>query len=231
MGLFSKNKQEDKSASMPPAPPMPPSANFGQTLPSLSAELPPAPGVVSSNSNDSIQPIGGLPTPPVPRADLDEIKNEVYSKSSYNENMSRFDLPKEEVPKKVEDDDELDSLFDISDLDIPSEEDSTKIKEEDSKVEEEKKDLEDERNIPEEFIEHHKKIDETKPFFITTSQFKALLEIVDSVKSKTKDSHERHLRLLDIKAEEDIEYENLKKDFTFIEDKLYELDNLIFEND
>ena len=82
-----------------------------------------------------------------------------------------------------------------------------------------------------EFIAHHKEVNDTKPFFVTTSQFKALLEIIENVKQKTKETSERHLRLLDIKSEEDIEYENLKKDFAFIEDKLYEVDTLIFEND
>ena len=66
-------------------------------------------------------------------------------------------------------------------------------------------------------------------FFITTAQFKALLEIVESVKLKVKESTEKHLRLLDIKSEEDIEYENLRKDFQYIEDKLYEADSILFE--
>lgn len=66
-------------------------------------------------------------------------------------------------------------------------------------------------------------------YFVTTHQFKSLLEIVEAVKERVKISNERHLRLLDIKAEEDIEYENLRKDFQFVEDKLYEVDSIIFE--
>lgn len=68
-----------------------------------------------------------------------------------------------------------------------------------------------------------------KDFFITTHQFRSVLEIIESVKNKVKESSETHLRLMDIKSEEDIEYENLRKDFQFIEDKLYELDSVIFE--
>ncbi len=65
--------------------------------------------------------------------------------------------------------------------------------------------------------------------FVTTSQFKTFLEIIEQVRVRVKDSSDRHLRLLDIKSEEDLEYENLRKDFQYIEDKLYEVDSLIFD--
>lgn len=88
-------------------------------------------------------------------------------------------------------------------------------------------------NLPEiNFIEENahsdKKVrDET--YFVTTSQFKSLLEIVDGVKMKTKEATETHLKLMDIKAEEDLEFENLRKSFQYIEEKLYEVDSLIFD--
>ena len=65
--------------------------------------------------------------------------------------------------------------------------------------------------------------------YVTTSQFKTFLDIVEQVRSRVKDSSDRHLRLLDIKSEEDIEYENLRRDFQYVEDKLYEIDSLIFD--
>ena len=74
-----------------------------------------------------------------------------------------------------------------------------------------------------------KKVKKGDSSFLTTTQFKALLEIVDAVKNKVKDSSETHLRLMDMKAEEDIEYENLRKSFQFIEDRLYDLDGILFE--
>lgn len=66
--------------------------------------------------------------------------------------------------------------------------------------------------------------------FLTTQQFRSMLEIVELVKGKVKDSTEIHLRLLDMKSEEDIEYENLRKNFQYVEDKLYELDSILFDN-
>lgn len=69
---------------------------------------------------------------------------------------------------------------------------------------------------------------ENENFFMTTQQFKAMMELVESVKSRVKDSSDRHLKLLDIKSEEDVEYENLRRDFQYVEDKLYELDSIIF---
>ncbi|MCA9460026.1 MAG: hypothetical protein KC550_05760 [Nanoarchaeota archaeon] len=73
------------------------------------------------------------------------------------------------------------------------------------------------------------KVEDNETYFLTTSQFKSLLEIVEAVKERVKVSSDTHLRLLDIKSEEDIEYENLRKDFQFIEDKLYEVDSIIFD--
>ena len=142
--------------------------------------------------------------------------------------------PTPETEEKLSDseDDELDSLFDISDLELPdSDEEETHIEESPTAIEHTEETPTEQTEVSTQFIGHHKEINETKPFFVTTSQFKALLEIIENVKQKTRDRSERHLRLLDIKSEEDIEYENLKKDFAFIEDKLYEVDTLIFEND
>jgi len=73
---------------------------------------------------------------------------------------------------------------------------------------------------------YRKKEDEN--FFMTTMQFKTMIEIVEKVKSKVQDSSNRHLKLLEIKSEEDLEYENLRRDFQYIEDKLYEIDSTIF---
>lgn len=83
------------------------------------------------------------------------------------------------------------------------------------------------------FINNKKYVDK-KPasgdiIYITTQQFKMLMETVEDVKARVKDSSERHLRLLDMKAEEDVEFENLRKDFQYIEDKLYEVDSIIFD--
>lgn len=66
-------------------------------------------------------------------------------------------------------------------------------------------------------------------YFLTTTEFKHLLELIDAVKDRVKISTQRHMKITSVKAEEDIEYENMKKDFQFIEDKLYEVDSTIFD--
>jgi hypothetical protein len=75
-----------------------------------------------------------------------------------------------------------------------------------------------------------KKSEIKKEFYVTTTQFKDLLDIVDSVKLKIKSTNELYLRLADIKSEEDIEFENLRKSFIFVEEKLYELDRVLFSD-
>jgi hypothetical protein len=68
-----------------------------------------------------------------------------------------------------------------------------------------------------------------KDFFITTDQFKDILEKLDSIKTKIKSSGDFYLKLTDVKAEEEIEYENLRKNFSYIEDHCLELEKIIYE--
>jgi hypothetical protein len=210
MGLFN-TKKSDESA-LPPAPNAPPSLNEnskGGDLPPMPA--PPEPVAAQVNGNiEEIKSQIAMPEPPT----LSESFEEPTS-TSFETNKKTKENTEVEQP---------DSLFDLSDLELPELEEE--LPEKNQKIEETRK----EEDLPSHFIESKKeKIDTDKPFFITTSQFKSVLEIVEAVKSKTKESSQRHLRLLDIKSEEDIEYENLKKDFISIEDKLYELDNLLFD--
>lgn len=156
-----------------------------------------------------------LSPPPMPGGMLEDVKGEISSMPE-KESESFFDLgaageqegwgeethPMERAPY------ESSELFSVE----PSAE----------KVGEEPSDF-----ISSTDIGRKKHISDT--YFATTGQFKALLEIIDLVKSKVKSSAETHLRLLDIKSEEDIEYENLRKNFQFIEDKLYDIDGIIFE--
>lgn len=220
MGLFSKSKKKDESkVSMPPAPPGPEEKKTSEG---------------NENMENKFGPGSHLSAPPSPAVgSLDDIKTQVESPSmqSYdtantntNQGFDQTNYGVEEPSSKQEDkvniDDES-SLFDLSDFNFPGE------------GEEEQKSLpshEESTNLGS-FVPNSKSKKEAilDNYFITTSQFKTLLEIVDSVKNKVKESSERHLRLLDIKSEEDIEYENLRKDFQYIEDKLYEVDHLIFE--
>lgn len=215
MGLFSKNKEEM------PLPPMPP-----------------APEVNNSSNEDKLVPpsmdTNSLSAPPIPGGSLEDIKSQVsLSSNSMSNSMpsrqeelsSSIEKPEEiEMPKSdltTENNDD-DSLFDFSELGLDDESPS---------ISEERTEVEPSTNLDDlKFIKQSKTTKkEFETFFITTKQFKNLLEIVDSVKKRVKDASETHLRLMDIKAEEDIEYENLRKDFEFIEDKLYQVDNIIFE--
>lgn len=233
MGLFSKQKKEDKK------------------------ELPPPPSL-SSTMNSSSKTAGGLEAPPVssgmpnlspppsPNATFDDIKTQVSSGKKSDGFGSLNEMP--EPPKAKESQQKSaselegfdagsnsfdlndDSLFDLSELEMPSEKPKAssfrKKEEEDTTV-----DTNLERNESLNFISNKNVASRPSSgsYFVTTQQFRTMLEIVESVKTKVKEASETHMRLMDIKSEEDIEYENMRKDFQFIEDKLYELDSIIFD--
>lgn len=71
---------------------------------------------------------------------------------------------------------------------------------------------------------------EEKPVFIKTRQYQSLLESIEEVKSKIKNSYDTYLKLSELKTEEDIEVENLRKEFEEIESRLYKIDQILFEN-
>ncbi len=249
MGLFSGKKDKDDKAPPMSAPPVP-----GSAPPAPS--MPPAPeGASTSEEPPKVEPTGTLTPPPVPGGNLDDIKSAVsgeeFAPSVENESSSS-NFPSTDVASS----DSMmsdDSLFDFSDLDIP--EASDEVNQIKSDVDETKQQMfqsssstqmQIPQDIPSETVDTNLDHEEhlnfisnrdvpdrvanpNDTYFVTTSQFKALLEIVEGVKNKVKESSERHLRLLDIKSEEDIEYENLRKDFQYIEDKLYEVDSIIFE--
>ena len=248
MALFGNNKKEENISMAPPAPPAPPSAPGASIAP---PGMPAPPGQQASSnsfSEESLTSIPKLTTPPMPGGSLDSIKEEVSSQSSNNIGMNNNQMNSSNLPatqKSFENDfsnsdgnldENSDDLFDFSDLDIPnmdSDDDTFQPQRVSGEnFDEEAVDTTQEHLGNLNFVSNRKNIQKSsssETFFVTTSQFKALLEIVDSVKLKVKESSERHLRLLDIKAEEDVEYENLRKDFQYIEDKLYEVDSLIFE--
>ncbi len=155
-----------------------------------------------------------LEAPLMPTSTLDDIKTQVTNSD---------DIPKiEENDNEIKDkpqnsdlnSDDLnidDSLFDFSDVEIPE------------------NDFQNSNSENEMDIDKNSNIHHDVKHYVTTSQFKLFLEIVETVIKKIKNSSELHLKLLDIKSEEDIEFENLKKDFQSIEDKLHKLDGILFE--
>lgn len=201
MGLFSKKESKpDSKVNIPP--PMP---SLGSS-PVASAQIP---------NVEELPETGHLASPPVPVSSITDIKSQISSHKEIDEET--LEKSNNSGLTNLE---EEDSLFDLSEFESENPFGSS-----DSKEEHEEMD----KNAH--FMRNRSLHSHTsdKTYYITTAEFKKLLEIVESVKTKVKDSSERHLRLLDIKAEEDIEYENLKRDFEFVEDKLYEVDSLIFE--
>ena len=269
MGLFKKNKKDNKAPAPPGSPNSQESGNKDTPMPpppgaSSSSQAPPAPGSQgaptpgSMGAQDSGSPStgnlqAGMPEPPTPSSEgINDIKNQISStqgsqgaQASGSMEAQGSSLQGSQPPGPTgtsesgntesmasSNEDEIDSLFDFSDLDsqLPGDNDSSQEQNTTLPATQEEKT----KNHSEEDLRFVKTQDSHKnstneSLYITTAQFKSLLEIVEEVKNKAKDSADRHLRLLDIKSEEDIEYENLKKDFAFIEDKLYEVDNLIFE--
>jgi len=232
MGFFSKHKEEKSNVGGIVAPPLP--NMVSNTL-----------SKVDENNNVPSNVDEVLMSPPMPGSGfgLDDIKSQVTGVNDSNYNKPILDSS-EDLENHLDNDDNEsnltldDSLFDFSEID----DDNLNMSHEVPKIQNfnhentivknsnVNQNVEEKQNLS--FLENSKNFltssnDET--YFVTTAQFKTLLEIVDSVKERVKNSTDSHLRLLDIKSEEDIEYENLKKDFQFIENKLYELDGIIFE--
>jgi hypothetical protein len=237
MGLFS-----NKTAA-PSAPPMPPAPNMAPPSDMPISGMPPAPSMgAQAPSMDAPSPKGeenmlfevpdgsNLTPPSLPGSGLDDIKSQVVG--DMETSISSPSMPKKEEidntafeSPEISSDDELFNMFKVDDSETKDE----------LKYESTQSDTPD-------VIEIHTSNDvalnfETKniskkdeTIFLTTTQFKALLEVVDSVKTKIKTSTENHLRLMDMKAEEDVEYESLRKSFQYIEDKLHDLDEILFEN-
>ena len=239
MGLFSR-KTEEKS--LPPAP-LPPVAPMPQGMDKLSS----SPGQLSKQA-----PFLGAPSIPS-KSSLDDIKNQVISGSSQNatynvnnnnnnsnSNSNNGTSENHEEESAFGNDMNLndDSLFDFSGMDIssPVENNSALTSTQNPFSNERQSTFIDTRGASNEgslsFVSGRSKQARSAVndnLYVTTSQFKTFLEIVEQVRSRVKDSSDRHLRLLDIKSEEDIEYENLRRDFQYVEDKLYEIDSLIFD--
>jgi hypothetical protein len=211
MGLFSKPKQ---NSSMPPAPSMPLPAAPAMPKPTVDLSRPP---VVDS----SMQRVPMAP--PLPEDSLREVKWQVGAPSPISlPEPSDFggEIP---VPAMSQSSDE--GLFDLSDLSMDGLESPAQEQQQVSQMQQSQSAMQQLTYAPN---KHSRKVS-NEPYYVTTAQFKRMLEIVEEVKVKVKETSEIHLRLMDIKSEEDIEYENLRKNFQFIEDKLYEVDSIIFE--
>jgi hypothetical protein len=230
MVLFGKKKEDKNDSSQvapPPMPPVQPASQVGNS------------GVQNSNtsgnppSNEIPMPTyqpGNLNPPSPAGENLDDIKKQVSATNNYQGNPQSTQSLDIDQKKEVNKDEDSDSLFDFSELDIESPLDGQN-KEEDTQqemLENSSKDKNEDLDLS--FIKQKHNLKKEDIKFVTTKQFKDLLEIIENVKSKVKEASETHLKILDIKAEEDIEFENLRKDFQIIEDKLYQVDSIIFDN-
>jgi hypothetical protein len=220
MGLFG-SKDKNSNAGAAPAPP-----------------APPAPGAVAEKKeiSEPKSEVKNLSAPPMPGGNLEDIKNQVASKPELpvEESINEPGTPvSADAPAPEEDPNLDDSLFDFSELDLesPTMDDNLESGTNPASHQEDSKD--EDVSHSSKFINndlHSHKISSNESYFVTTKQFKQLLEIIENVKNKVKEASETHLKLLDIKSEEDIEYENLRKDFQYVEDRLHEVDSIIFDN-
>lgn len=224
MDFFKKNK--DEKSNLPPAP-MPP------------VPMPPVPtntNGLNGAPTDLLKQSPSLSAPPIPsRNSFDDIKSQVVS------GMQERPIAMQQISNGNSNDQNNlseDSLFDFSTLDIHDDA-SSGVSLQDTNISSssfsDSPDVVDPnaRNTEHlKFIGNRNKFGksgQTDSLYVTTSEFKTFLELVEQVRNRVKDSSDRHLRLLDIKSEEDTEYENLRRDFQYIEDKLYEVDSLIFD--
>jgi hypothetical protein len=242
MGLFSKHKSSETS--MPPAPPSA-DGSSGKENSSQSSSV----GDLNAPPIPEMSQSGNLSPPPIPGGSgLDDIKEQVSSNDNSNNLPANNDNNNHSSNNSF--DSSADSLFDdmfsSEETSSPSESSNNFSNSKELTTESSPFDMGDFETSDSEvgttdlgssqelgFVRggHHNPHSGKDSCFLTTVQFKALLEIVEGVKSKVKDSTEVHLRLMDIKSEEDIEYENLRKNFAQMEDKLYELDTILFEED
>lgn len=251
MGLFSKDKKTDLPAPPMPGAPANPGAAPMPGVPSVADPM--APQTLSAPVAEKPLPDGINLTPPsLPGGSLEEIKNQVVGSEPEGVGEledSQDDLDNESFDKNRESfnssdistDEDLFNMFKVDDEDLSYSQSSLpSAQNSDGSIEEtgspsltnhSSESHPDDTTIGNSTELNFKtmKIKAPETQFLTTTQFKALLEVVDSVKEKIKLSTETHLRIMDMKAEEDVEYESLRKNFQFIEDKLYDLDSILFE--
>jgi hypothetical protein len=229
MGLFSKKENNDKKAQMPP----PPSNNSssGNSQNNVSMTPPPVPGVDNTLGDIKSQVSGAntVQSQQVATPSLPTLNTNVDSNVSNNLNTTTTNT---EIATQTSQSQETDdSLFDLSELDLIGDDNNLSLPSPSSSQKTTKgTSVEDDADFSKLELDHLKeKINTEEPIFITTSQFKSMLEIVESVKQRTKVANDVYLKLMDLKSEEDIEYENLRKSFQYFEEKLYEMDSLLFE--
>ncbi|MFW6285713.1 MAG: hypothetical protein ACOC16_00920 [Nanoarchaeota archaeon] len=231
MGLFGKkkeNKNDSSKVAPPPVSPISETANLNSEISNNN---------VNSQADNIPMPqykTGNFSAPSIAGENLNDIKNQVSAINNYQGNSQpnqNLGVDQYNDSNKGE---EADSLFDFSELDIESpldDQNEDSIESQDMlehSNESHSKDKKEDLDLS--FIKQKHNLKKEDIKYVTTQQFKDLLEIIENVKTKVKESSETHLKILDIKTEEDIEFENLRKDFQIIEDKLYQVDSIIFDN-
>lgn len=238
MSMFNSKKE-----SSPPAPPAPPSGaqesglddikkEISSPPPSPSQELPPSPvapqSPVSQASQSMPQASSSGPSPGMsPSTPMNSPQQPQVAKVETH--------PSPSVEKIHDDPIEEESLFNLDDFELPSldgvsYDKAQSIGEEKVQLASPHSQRESNHLFADDFVPTKGlSVAKDDTYFLTTTEFKHLLEQIDAVKERIKASTQRHMKILSIKAEEDIEIESMKKDFQFIEDKLYEVDSTIFD--
>lgn len=235
MSIFGKKKEDQL-----PMPPMPPGPSNGLNEIKEEISAPPQPPL-PPQLNEIGMPPAPTPMSSVPDTPMPQVNSSMELPSAPTPMGQEFPVPETQVmpstplemPQNISvgNTSNSDDLFNLDDFELPDLETSL-----DSQTVEESVNEPISSHSTQKVMSHGefmptKGLSTSKEdtYFLTTTEFKHLLEQIDSVKSRIKTTTQRHMRIMSIKAEEDIELESLRKDFQFIEDKLYEVDSTIFD--
>lgn len=214
MALFGKRKKKKESEHSE----IPHQDIKNSVAPQAPPAAPPS-GMPEAPEPSTFEPQGTLSPPPSPHSSFEEIK-EMAAPSPTDAQANAFDLGD-------------DSLFDIPEVSLspedPIQSSNNGPKAATSSQLESSIPEPSGMEVPSQHTLHTSSIHKNQALYITTTQYKKVLSVIDTVKDKVKEASNTHTRLIDIKSEEDIEYENLRRQFQHVEDQLYELDRIIFE--
>ncbi len=204
MGLFGKKKEKKKEESL------------NEIKKEVIGKPPEAATLQQPQGGEISPPVIEVPKPPSLSPDTNNISN---SMGQENGNIQQ--------PLQDTDNTNSNLLYELDDIDKLLAGDNSKTTSDDLftlSQEDKKEDLKKGLN----FSSIDKKSSISEVLYVTTDQFKEVMETIEGIKKRIKSATDTYLRIMDIKAEEDIELENLRKDLEYIEDKLYQIDETLF---
>jgi len=75
----------------------------------------------------------------------------------------------------------------------------------------------------------NKKMDEKMPIFVKVDEYKEVLELLEEIKAKVKETNSTLEKLEKLKEQEDNEIESWKSEIDDVENKIHYIDQTLFE--